>query len=291
MNLLKWMERMKMLKGKAPISSNKRGFITLTQADGSFISARPIWENSFLTRLLIANKILLIKLGCHYYIMGYDPKKYERYIEFKAGDDQVLRLYVNGNISIFTAAQDSAGPSLLDFILINRTIIFDPAVFTINTDELPERYYVNKGKEKTKIHMLLTSGQLSKYCGIPQETLRRWKKKDILMPLKIGISGYSYYGYEQIESAREIERKRSRSYFKAKRDHKIINDAVALLTPGEVRHLSWFKNLLNIQYKSDYDNLRHILRKALAAGYLLRIDRGYYEKSSRPDKTIVEEKQ
>jgi len=270
---------MEIFKARAPRHSNKGSIIKLIRADGSIVSASPIWEAGSLTDLLQSDKILLLKLGCRYYIMGYDPKKFERYIECKTGDDLVLRLYANGNISIFTAVRDSAGPSLLDFILISRTIKFDPFVFTINTDELPERYYVSKGKGIT-IHLMLTSGQLSKYCSIPQQTLRNWKENDILVPFKIGNSRYSFYSHDQIESALEIEKKRSRSNSKAKRDLAIINDEIASLTPGEIRHLRWFKDLLNIPPINEYDSLRHILRKVLAAEHLVRVDRGYYKKIS-----------
>ncbi len=149
---------------------------------------------------------------------------------------------------------------------------FDPSVLCIPTKNLPVNYLVNVDGHTTTVSTLIPATKFSEISGIPKATLRKWRKTGKLLPQKVAKSSYTYYGYDQIPLAKDLASERSSSEIICK----TIKDAIQKIQPGEVRHLTCFKNLVPSYNISKYNTLRSVMQKLMFEGHLKRIRRGYY---------------
>ncbi len=215
---------------------------------------------------------LILELGGKYYLLGYDEILKERYIEYRAGDHFTLRYYPNGNAAMFFLKSGSSGVSVLNYNLKTKKLIFDSSILHISCQSIPESYIVNEEGRYITIQMLLSATVFAYLCSIPRQTIRYWRVKGKLIPLKFTPTARSYYSPDQCSQAMELHNRRCDSA----ELYQIIINELNDLNPGEVVYVTWFKHLIPDYNNSKYSTLRDLLRELISLQKLERVKQGYY---------------
>lgn len=261
---------MRILTAEILRSTRKTGYVLRRLDDGSTIFARPIWKDRTLSKLPLNKKVLILKLGDQYNLLGHDPISGNNYVGYETRQNFVLRYYKNGNLIIYPETQGILGLSVLNFS--SQKLKFNSSMITISTRSLPEYLLIEVDSHTTTVSKLIPAAKFSKLSDIPRETLRRWRLNGILTSTKIGKWGYSYYAPKQIISAYEINRKRS----SLAKMYKMLEETIAGIEPGEVHCYRFFKSTITDYNNSQYKSLQAALHRLVSEGYLERDCKGYY---------------
>ncbi len=115
---------MRILKANIIRTARNRGFVLQSIDAVKTYYARPVFSKWDPADLLYKDAIVL-QLGQQYSLLGFASNLGNRYIEYQAGPNLVLRNYDNDNLVIYPQRKGTLGISVLNFEIKNEMSIIN----------------------------------------------------------------------------------------------------------------------------------------------------------------------